>query len=87
MHLVDLQVAIEGVAYQEWWDLDQLLVQFGTTHSVRPRVVYTAGNDLRNYVPSLLPELTLLIRSRPPTTTGTARIRRSSQRGRTFLYA
>ena len=46
---------------QEWRDLDQLLVQFWTSHSIRPQVVYVArkgGKDLRTDAPNLLPELT-----------------------------
>ena len=48
-------------AYQEWQDLDHLLVQFWTSHSIRPRVRYVAGRegkDLRGDAPRLLPELT-----------------------------
>jgi len=49
------------VADREWNDVDQLLVQFWTSHSIRTRVVYVAGirgEDTRGYVSSLLPELT-----------------------------
>ena len=54
--------AIEEAVYQEWQDLDQLLVQFWITHSIRPRLVYKVrrfvGKDLRDYAAGLLPELT-----------------------------
>ena len=46
---------------RQWKDLDLLLVQFWSTHSIRPRVVCVAGRvgeDLRDRLPSLLPELT-----------------------------
>ena len=46
---------------REWEDLDQLLVQFWTSHSIRPRLVYSPnseGRDMREYAPSLLPGLT-----------------------------
>jgi len=46
---------------QQWHDLDHLLVQFWTSHSIR--LVITCGGggarqDLRDYASSLLPELT-----------------------------
>jgi len=47
--------------HREWQDLDNLLVQFWISHSIRPRVQYTVGGgkkDLRGRFPSLLPELT-----------------------------
>ena len=46
---------------REWVDLDCLLVQFWTSHSLRPKVMYEPtkrGRDLRNHVARLLPELT-----------------------------
>jgi len=52
---------IEGGVYQEWEELDQLLIQFWITHSVRPRLEYRVGKRgkyLRDCAPSLLPELT-----------------------------
>jgi len=52
---------IEETVHQEWQDLDRLLLQFWITHSIRPQVVYRVGRggkDLRDHVPSLLPELT-----------------------------
>jgi len=56
-----LPETIEEADYQEWRDLDRLLVQFGASHSIRPRIMYVVGmrgKDMRNYVSSLLPELT-----------------------------
>jgi len=51
-----------GEAFQqEWQDLDRLLVQFWISNSVRLRVEYIVEEgeeDLRDRVPSLLPELT-----------------------------
>ena len=53
---------IEEDVYQEWQDLDRVLVQFWTSRSIRPRVVYMPrlgeGKDLGVDVPILLPELT-----------------------------
>ena len=46
---------------QQWRDLDHLLVQFWTSHSIRPEVAYRTGErrrDMRDHVPDLLPELT-----------------------------
>ena len=45
----------------EWQNLDQLLVQFWSTHSICPQIVYMAGkggDSLRDCVLSLLLELT-----------------------------
>jgi len=47
--------------HQEWNDLDRLLVQFWTSHSIRPQVTYVTdrgGKDFRVDAPSLLPGLT-----------------------------
>ena len=52
---------ISEAVNQEWQDLDHLLVQFWTSHSIRPRIVYVAKKgkgDLRDHVLSWLPELT-----------------------------
>ena len=46
---------------QERQDLDRLLVQFWTSHSIHPRITYEAGSvgsELGALLPSLLPELT-----------------------------
>ena len=46
---------------QEWLELDCLLVQFWTSHSLRSTVMYgpgEGGKDLRDLVARLLPELT-----------------------------
>jgi hypothetical protein len=47
---------VEEDVRQEWQDLDHLLVQFWTSCSIRPRIIY--GDYLRALVPNLLPELT-----------------------------
>jgi len=55
-----LPATVGEAALQEWKDLDRLLVQFWTSHSIRPEVVYRArtwGKDLRSIASSLLPEL------------------------------
>ena len=47
-------------ARRELDDLDRLLVQFWTSHSIRPQVMHVTGRRERNVggnVPSLLPEL------------------------------
>jgi len=52
---------IRGAVCQEWKDLDRVLVQFWTSHSIRPQVMYGASEgvkDMRDDIPSLLPELT-----------------------------
>lgn len=46
---------------EDWEDLDRLLVQFWTSHSIRPQLGYatdSGGWDMRDRVPCLLPELT-----------------------------
>ena len=46
---------------QEWRDLDRLLVQFSTSHSIRPKITngkWEGGVNLGSIVPMLLPELT-----------------------------
>jgi hypothetical protein len=51
---------IEETVHREWQDLDRLLVQFWTAHSLHPKVMYGSergGNDLRDLAPSLFPEL------------------------------
>jgi len=58
---IALPEEIEEAVYREWQDLDRLLVQFWASHLIRPRVTYVVGKggkDLRDHVPSLLPELT-----------------------------
>ena len=42
---------------EEWRDFDQLLVQFWTSHSIRPKVVFVA-NYMGNRLRRMLPELT-----------------------------
>ena len=53
---------IEQEAYEEWQDLDRVLVQFWTSHSIRPQIVcmpgWGPGNSLRDNAPVLLPEMT-----------------------------
>lgn len=47
--------------HREWLDLDQLLAQFSTSHSIRPKIMHgklEEGTNLRNLAPILLPELT-----------------------------
>ena len=56
-----LRKLIYSADHQEWQDLDHLLVQFWTSHSIRPQVMCDpdgGGKDLRDHVLSLLPELT-----------------------------
>jgi hypothetical protein len=42
----------------QWSDLDCLLVQLSESRSIRPKVVCTAGRQMRHCVRRLLPELT-----------------------------
>ena len=54
-------IPVKEAVRQEWQDLDHLLVQFWTSRSIRPKITYeagTGGDNLRAYVPNLLPELT-----------------------------
>jgi len=50
-----------GVFHQDWKDLDTALLQFWTSHSIRPRIEYwkvNEGHELRELSSRLLPELT-----------------------------
>ena len=52
---------VDETIRREWEDLDRLLVQFWTSHSIRPKVTYEPGprrKDIRVHAPRLLPELT-----------------------------
>ena len=54
-------VTTEEAVYEEWKDLDQLLVQFISSRSIRPMIAYVTeegGMFLRLNVQDLLPELT-----------------------------
>jgi len=70
-----------GEAAQGWQDLDRLLVQFWTSRSVRPQLLYgrdKGGQDLKDRAPSLLPESTRrglvgLVERRPPLVRTTTR--------------
>ena len=51
---------IEETVRRELQDLDHMLVQFWTSYSIRPQVMYDqleGGEDMRDRVPDLLPEL------------------------------
>ena len=58
----DVRRAIGEVIYEQWLELDRVLVQLSESHSIRPKVLYyaSAGKDegLRSWVGSLLPETT-----------------------------
>ena len=62
--LESLFVSIGSVGeaiHREWRDLDRLLVQLWTSRSILPKIGYRrqiCGDDLRDFTPSLLPELT-----------------------------
>ena len=53
---------IKEAVPQEWQDLDHLLVQFWTSHSIRPKIMYRRNqggeDEARGFVQRLLPELT-----------------------------
>jgi len=42
---------------QQWQDLDHLLVQLWASHSIRLEILWMRREDVREYAPSLLPEL------------------------------
>lgn len=50
---------LEGSVRQEWQNLDRLLVQFWTSHSIRPKLMYKVwmGRDVRDYASRALPGL------------------------------
>jgi len=56
----DTMSTIPEPVRRQWHDLDRLLVQFWTSHSIRPKVSYEVvmGGDMKDYAPRLLPELT-----------------------------
>ena len=56
-----LSAQIKEAVHQEWQDLDHLLVQLWTSHSVRLKIMYRreeGENEARGLVQRLLPELT-----------------------------
>ena len=56
-----LGVTQTETVYQQWQDLDHLLVQLWTSRSIRPKVVYKGSrgeDDSRDVASRLLPELT-----------------------------
>ena len=53
---------VEDAVYEEWQELDCLLVQLWTLHPIRLQLMYRMGEgegerDLRDHILSLLPEL------------------------------
>ena len=57
----NFRYAIHESICREWRDLDRLLVQFWSSHSIRPKVIWHRGagrGDMRIHAPKLLPELT-----------------------------
>lgn len=60
LHIATLGNSTEETGHREWQDLDRLLIQFWTSHSIRPRLVdapNSGGWDARDRVQCLLPEL------------------------------
>ena len=56
----DLRYTTPEPICREWEDLDRMLVQFWSSHSIRPKVTYELGpgrGDMRVDAPSLLPKL------------------------------
>ena len=52
---------IREAVRQEWQDLDHLLVQLWTSHSIRPKIMYQrekGKEEARGFAQRLLPELT-----------------------------
>ena len=49
---------IKEAVHREWQDLDHLLVQFWTSRSICPKIMYVTGSGLGRYASSLLPDLT-----------------------------
>jgi hypothetical protein len=50
--------AVGELVHGQWPDLDRLLIQFWGSHSIRPKVVFTAGHGVEDSIESLLPEIT-----------------------------
>ena len=48
---------VEEEPLSEWQDLDHLLVQFWTSHSIRPQL-FDSANHLEGFIQTLFPELT-----------------------------
>ena len=46
------------VDHREWGDLDRLLAQLWTSHSIRPTITFDSERKMIGLVPELLPELT-----------------------------
>ena len=59
----DIRKTVGETAYEQWLDLDRLLVQFWESHLIRPKITYSYGlEDGRkggmDFVSRLLPEIT-----------------------------
>lgn len=59
---LDVDVFKQSATYEQWPDLDRLLVQLWESRSIRPKVIRTAWGvqrlDRRGLTECLLPELT-----------------------------
>ena len=55
--LADIRGAVGAVGYGEWLDLDRLLVQLWESRSIHPRIGSVKGQDVRDLVGYLLPEI------------------------------
>jgi len=44
-HITIHPAITEDAIFQEWWDLDRLLVQFWTLHPIRLQVNYGVGGE------------------------------------------
>ena len=54
----DLRRAVKETNCGQWLDVDRLLAQLSESRSIRPKVVYTVGQRMKDYVGRLLPEIT-----------------------------
>jgi len=63
--LQEITIYSYGVPYhmaretvEEWLEMDRLLAELWTSHSIVPRITSTNADSLRTFAPRLLPELT-----------------------------
>ena len=56
LYLHNIRLTPTEDSFREWHELDHLLVQLWTSHSVLPKILY--GNILEEFIPRLLPEIT-----------------------------
>jgi hypothetical protein len=56
--LINLRQTTGEAGFEEWLDLDRLLIQFWESRSIRPNVKSVTGGGMRDCIGLLLPQIT-----------------------------